>query len=110
MTDNPDTLARYRLPLSRDHIKRAGALVLPALRYAPRNPLMLVGVLVGLGGYLVWRNREKISRTASPMISNARINGHELIDEAKAVTQVIGAKAARLRRGDAGRTTASGVH
>ena len=110
MTDHPDTLARYRLPLSRDHIQRAGALVVPALRYAPKNPLMLVGLLAGLGGYLVWRNRETISRRAGPMIARARTRGVALVDEAKITSQVIGAKAARLRRGDAGRSAVSDIY
>lgn len=110
MTDRPGTLARYRLPLSRDHIKRAGALVVPALRFAPKNPLLLVGLLAGLGGYLVWRNRETISRRAGPVIASARTKGAALVNEARATSQAFGANAARLRRGDAGRSAVSDIY
>ena len=120
MTNLSDSLARYRLPLSRDRLKQAGALIAPALRYAPRNPLLLVGaLLVGVAGVLAWRNREKIARTATPIIQDARIRGHGLIDEAivkgqqlmddaKATTQAISAKTSRLRTGAADRTKVSG--
>ena len=110
MTDDPDTLSRYRLPLRPHNIRRAAALVVPALRYVPKNPLMLAGVLVGLAGYLAWRNRETISRTASPVIASARTRGSALMDEAKATTQALSARAARLRRGDAGRRAVSGIY
>lgn len=122
MTDTSDFLARYRLPLNRDHVKLARSYMAPLLRYAPRNPLLLVGaLLVGVGGILAWRNRETIARTASPIIDDARVKGHALIDEAltkghdlmeeaKAASAKIGAKANGVRHGDAGRDTASNVY
>lgn len=122
MTDHSETLARYRLPLSRDQVKRAGTYISPMLRYAPRHPLLLVGaLLVGVGSFLAWRNREAIARTASPIIEDARMKGHALIEEAltkghdlmqdaKVASAAISAKANGLRRGDKGRDAVSNVY
>ena len=122
MTDLSETLARYRLPLSRDRVRRARTYLAPFLRYAPRNSMMLVGVLlVGVGGILAWRNRETIARTASPIIDEARLKGHALIDEAlskghelmeeaMAASAAIGAKANGRHQGDAGRDAVSNVY
>lgn len=112
MTDQPDTLSRYRLPLTRDHLKQAGA-ALPFLRYVPKNPLLLIGAAVlGVAGVLAWRNRGRIAATAGPMIEDARVKGQtllddakakgeELIDQAKSATEAVAAKAKRVRRGAA---------
>ena len=45
MTDQPETLAPYRMPWRRDHMKQAFALA-PMLRAVPKNPLFLVGAAV----------------------------------------------------------------
>ncbi|MFN9848776.1 MAG: hypothetical protein ACK56C_10435 [Alphaproteobacteria bacterium] len=122
MTDNPHTLESYRLPLARGRLKHARALMAPALRYAPRNPLLLAGaLLLGVAGILAWRNRERITEAASPILEDAKVRGQALVidalvkgravmDEARASSLSLGAKAARLRRGDAGRSAISKVY
>jgi LPXTG-motif cell wall-anchored protein len=122
MTDNPHTLEHYRLPLSRNNLKQARALMDPALRHAPASPLLLAGaLLLGLAGILAWRNRERIAETASPILEDAKaagqalvtdalIKGHDLMDEARASSMAIGARVARLRRDDAGRSAVSNVY
>ena len=112
MTDNPHTLERHRLPLARGQLKHARALMAPALRYAPRNPLLMAGaLLLGVAGILAWRNRERITDAASPILEDARVRGqalvadalvkgHALMDEARASSLALGARAARLRRGE----------
>ena len=122
MTDRTETLARHRLPLSRDQISRARTYLAPALRYAPRHPLMLIGaLLVGVGSILAWRNREAIARTASPIIEDARMKGHALIEEAlskghdlmeeaKAAGAAITSKANGLRHSDKKQDAVSDVY
>ncbi|MFZ5720760.1 MAG: hypothetical protein ACOY5Y_14980 [Pseudomonadota bacterium] len=84
MTDQPETLAPYRLPWRRDHMKQAGALA-PVLRYIPRHPALLIGAaVVGVAGALAWRNREKIKARTAPMIADAREKGQAFATEAKA--------------------------
>jgi polyhydroxyalkanoate synthesis regulator phasin len=109
MTDNPETLARYRLPLTRDGVKQAAAFT-PMLKAIPRNPLLWIGAaVVGVAGVLAWRNRDKIAAKAQPviddarakgeaMIETARVKGEELIEEAKAKGEEVAAKAARIAR------------
>lgn len=122
MTDNPHTLESYRLPLARGRLKHARALMAPALRYAPRSPLLLAGaLLLGVAGILAWRNRERITEAASPILEDAKVRGQALVidalvkgravmDEARASSLSLGAKAARLRRSDAGRSAISKVY
>lgn len=84
MTDQPETLAPYRMPWRRDEVKQLGALT-PMLRYVPKNPLFLIGAaVVGVAGVLAWRNRERIAAAATPVIDDARAKGQALIEEAKA--------------------------
>ena len=108
MTDHPDTLARYRLPLNRDRLMQAGSFILPALRYLPKNPVFMIGALAL--GVLAWRNRNKIARAAGPILHDARTKGQSLAHEAKGAAQALSAKAARLRRGDAGRSAVSDIY
>ena len=83
MTDQPESLAPYRLPWRRDHLKQTGALA-PVLRYIPRHPGLLIGAAaVGIAGVLAWRNREKIKAKTAPMIEDARVKGRTLVDEVK---------------------------
>jgi hypothetical protein len=115
MTDNPTTLNQRRFPITRDRLKQAGA-VLPALRYVPKNPILLIGAAVlGVAGVMAWRNREKIARSTSPMIEDAKVKGQALIDEArtkgeelieqaKATTEAVAAKTVRSRRKPASST------
>lgn len=122
MTDPSEFLARYRLPLNKDHVKLARSYMAPMLRYAPRNPLLLVGaLLVGVGGILAWRNRETIARTASPIIEDARNKGHALIEEAltkghdlmqeaKAASAKIATKANGLRHSEKDRDAVTSVY
>jgi hypothetical protein len=133
MTDLREILSRYRLPLRRDHLKQARALAAPAMRYVPRNPLFLIGAaLVGIAGFVAWKNREKIASTAGPLIEDARARGQALMDEAAAKSQALmgeataktqelleGAKAtgeavaekvSSVRRGAAGRRAPTDIH
>jgi len=113
MTDNPTTLEAGSATRTRDRLKQAGAIVpmlRPAMRFVPKNPVLLIGAAVlGVAGVLAWRNREKIARTASPMIDDAkakgqalieeaRTKGEELIEQAKATTEAVAAKAKAGRR------------
>lgn len=83
MTDHPETLASYRMPWRRDHVKQAIALA-PMLRAVPKHPLFLVGAaVIGVAGVLAWRNREKIAATTGPLIDDAKAKGQALIDEAR---------------------------
>jgi hypothetical protein len=109
MTDNPETLARHRLPLSRGQLKQAAAFT-PMLKAIPKNPFLWIGAAaIGIAGVVAWRNREKIAATAQPMIDDARAKGEamietarakgeELIEEAKAVGEEVAAKAAKVAR------------
>ncbi|MBW8813325.1 MAG: hypothetical protein JF588_07845 [Caulobacterales bacterium] len=121
MTDRPDTLDQYRLPLNRGQMKQAGALA-PALKYVPKNPFIWIGAaVVGVAGVLAWRNREKIANAAAPVIADARakgealidqasVKGHELIEEAKAKSEAVVAKAKSVRRGAAPKIPPAEVH
>lgn len=121
MTDHPETLSRYRLPLSRDHLKQVGA-ALPFLRYVPKNPLLLIGAAaVGIAGVMAWRYRGKIAARTAPLIEDARLKGHALVDEAKArgedlidqartATEAVAAKAKRVRRGAAAEKPVIDLH
>jgi len=103
MTDHPETLAPYRMPWRRDHMKQAFALA-PMLRAVPKNPLFLIGAaVIGVAGVLAWRNRERIAATTGPMIDDAkakgqalieeaRTKGEELVEQAKASTEAVVAK------------------
>lgn len=65
-TDN-----RSRFPLGREHVRRAMELA-PFLRFAPKNPLFLGAALIGAVGYVAWRNRDRIARTAGPIVESVR--------------------------------------
>lgn len=93
MTDQPETLAPYRLPWRREGLNQAGALA-PVLRYIPRHPALLIGAaVVGVAGVLAWRNRERISARARPMLEDARVKSRALVDEAKTRSQTAVEKA-----------------
>ena len=88
MTDHPETLRRYRLPLRRDRKKQAAELAAPAMRYVPKNPLFYIGAaLVGVAGFFAWKNRDRISAAAGPLIEDARAKGQALMEEAAAKSQ-----------------------
>lgn len=78
-TTDPNAAPSLRQGRSpREHLKRAAAvlpMVRPVARYVPKNPAFLLGAAaVGLG-FLAWRNRERIRRTAAPLIEDARVRG-----------------------------------
>jgi hypothetical protein len=110
MTDRPETLDRYRLPVDRGQMKQVSAMAAPVLKYVPKNPFIWIGAaLVGVAGVLAWRNREKIANAAGPVIADARAKGealidqatakgHDLIEEAKAKSEAVVAKAKSVRR------------
>ena len=88
MTDLSETLARFRLPLRRDHLKQARAYAAPAMRYVPRNPLFFIGAgVLAIAGFVAWTQRDKIAATAGPLIDDARAKGQSLIDEARTMSQ-----------------------
>lgn len=120
MTDHPETLAPHRMPWRRDQMKQLGALT-PMLRYVPKNPLFLIGAaVVGVAGVMAWRNRERITTAASPVIDDARAKGQalieearskgeELIEQAKSTGEAVVAKA-KTRRRAAAKTTTPELH
>lgn len=65
-----------RLP-GRGRLKQAAAL-LPMARYVPRHPAFLVGAAALGVGFLAWRNRERIRRTAAPMLQDAAARGQAM--------------------------------
>jgi hypothetical protein len=133
MTDLKETLSRYRLPLHRDHLKQAQAYAAPAMRYASKNPLLLIGAgLLALAGIVAFSNRKKIAATAGPLIEDARVRGQalmeeaaakshalmgearakgqELLESAHAKSDAVAEKVASVRRGAAGRSRPTDVH
>jgi hypothetical protein len=121
MTDHPETLAPYRMPWRRDHMKQALALA-PMLRAVPKNPLFLIGAAaIGIAGVLAWRNREKIAATTGPMIDDAkargqalieeaRTKGEELVEQAKATTEAVVAKTRSRKAAAATTPTTTEIH
>ena len=133
MTDLKETLSRYRLPIRRDHLKQAQQYAAPAMRYASKNPLLLIGAgILALAGLVAFTNRKKIAATAGPLIEDARIRGQALMEEAAAKshalmgearakgqellegahakTEAVAEKVASVRRGGSTRTTPTDVH
>lgn len=120
MNDLSKTLERYRLPLSRDHLKATGRLA--TLGRGKLNPFMLLGAaVVGLAGVVAWRNRAKIREAATPVLANASAKsealidqaaarGHALIDEARARTKAVASRARNLRRPAAPEIPPAEVH
>jgi hypothetical protein len=85
MTDIQERLSRYRLPLRRDQLKQAKQYADPAVRFASRNPMLLIGAgLLAIAGIVAFTNRKKIAAKASPMIEDAKIKGQALMEEAAA--------------------------
>jgi len=101
MTDHPSTLARYRLPLDRDHLKQARDLAedqwrharhlaAPAVRYGRSNPALLIGAgILALVSIVAFTNRKTIAAKAGPMLEkagplleDAKAKGQALLDEA----------------------------
>ncbi len=83
MTYHPERAARDRLRSSADHMRRAAAAA-PLVRYARRNPILLIGAaVVGIVGVFAWRNRDRISAEAGPLIRDARVKGQSLLEEAR---------------------------
>ena len=133
MTDLKETLSRYRLPLRRDRLKQAQNYAAPAIRYASKNPLLLIGAgVLALAGIVAFTNRRKIAASAGPLIDSARVRGQALMDEAAAKShalmgearakgqellesaqakgEAVAGKVASVRRGAAGRTPPTDVH
>lgn len=117
MTDMPNVLDKYRLPLDRDRMKQAARLAGPALAFARRNPFILIGAaIVGVAGVAAWKNRDKIAERAQPLldkaqpliddaklkgealIEDAKAKGEELIEQAKSAGEAVAAKVSRSRK------------
>lgn len=62
---------RTAFPFGRQHVKRALELA-PFLKFAPKNPLFMGAALLGAVGYVAWRNRDRIARTAGPIVDTVR--------------------------------------
>ncbi len=90
MNDLSETLARFRLPLRRDRLKQARAFAAPALRHAPKNPLILIGAgVLALAGILAWTQRDRIAAKAGPLLDDAKAKGMTLMDEAMSKSQTL---------------------
>jgi hypothetical protein len=109
MTYQNETPSRFRMP-SRGQLMQARHLAGPAMVFARRNPVILIGAAVlGVAGMMAWRNRERIAARAQPMIDEARtrgqamiedakVRGEELIDQARTAGEAVAAKAGRKRK------------
>lgn len=65
---------------TRNRLRRVAAIA-PIARYAPRNPVLLLGaVAIGVLAVLVWRNRARIGETARPMLRNVASQGAAMRD------------------------------
>jgi len=109
MTDLQKTLARYRLPLDRDHLKQLGSFKqFKHLRSAMprrndlRGPLFFgIGAAVlGVAGFFAWKHREQIAEKAKPVIDDAKAKldvaaakSRSFLGEAKEKAGELGAKA-----------------
>jgi hypothetical protein len=83
-----DALAKYRLPLKRDQVKQARDFAAPAMRFAARNPILLIGAgLVAIAGVVAFTNRKKIAARAGPVIDDAKAKGQAMLDDASAKGQ-----------------------
>ncbi len=90
LQDLQERLARYRLPLKRDHLKQAREYAAPATRFASRNPALLIGAgVLAIAGIVAFANRKKIAAKASPMIEEAKVKGQALMDDAAAKSQAL---------------------
>lgn len=69
MTDPYDSRPRSRFPRNLGQMAQAGAMILPALRYVPKNPVFMIGALVV--GAWAWRNRAKLADSARPILDKA---------------------------------------
>jgi hypothetical protein len=104
MQDAPETpLTDGRTPLwSRENLKRvtaAAPVLRPAMRYVPRNPVLLLGaVALGVAGVLAWRNRERIAERSRPLLDDARARAQPLLDGAMARGEALREKLPRKRR------------
>ena len=113
MTDMPNVLDKYRLPLDRDRMRQAARLAGPALAFARRNPFILIGAAVlGAAGVVAWKNRDRIAERAQPLIDDAKLKGEaliedakakgeELIEQAKTAGEAVAAKVGRTRKASA---------
>ena len=133
MNDLSETLARFRLPLRRDRLKQARAFAAPVVRYAPKNPFILIGAgLLAVAGILAWTQRDRIAAKAGPLLEDAKAKGmtlmdeamsksqtlidgatakgHDLLEVAKAQGEAVADKVARVRRGAADRLAPPDVH
>ena len=80
-----DALAKYRLPLRRDQMKQARSYAAPAMRFASKNPLLLIGAgVLAIAGIVAFTNRKKIAAKAAPMIEDAKAKAGPMIEDAKA--------------------------
>ena len=85
-----DALAKYRLPLRRDQMKQARSYAAPAMRFASRNPLLLIGAgVLAIAGIVAFTNRKKIAAKAGPMIEDAKAKAAPMIEDAKVKGQAM---------------------
>ena len=85
-----DALAKYRLPLRRDQMKQARSYAAPAMRFASKNPLLLIGAgVLAIAGIVAFTNRKKIAAKAGPMIEDAKAKAAPMIEDAKVKGQAM---------------------
>jgi len=85
-----DALAKYRLPLRRDQMKQARSYAAPAMRFASKNPLLLIGAgVLAIAGIVAFTNRKKIAAKAGPMIEDAKAKAAPMIEDAKVKAQAM---------------------
>ena len=85
-----DALAKYRLPIRRDQLKQARGYAAPAMRFASRNPLLLIGAgVLAIVGIVAFTNRKKIAAKAGPIIEDAKAKAAPMIEDAKVKGQAM---------------------
>lgn len=72
----------------------------PAMRFAGRNPMLLIGAgLLAVAGVVAYANRRRIAETARPVVEEAKVRGQALVDSAGARSQEF-MDAARAKGGE----------
>ena len=90
MNDLSDTLARLVPKARRDHLKQARAYAAPAVKFANRNPVLLISAgVIAVLGVVAFANRRKIAATAQPLIQDAKAKAQPLIEDVKARGQAM---------------------
>lgn len=92
------TVAQYaRRPGAMGRARRMAA---PAMRFASRNPVLMIGAgVLALAGVVAYANRRRIAASAGPLVEEAKVRGRALMDTAGARGQAL-LEAARTKGGE----------